>query len=242
MPSFQYGNSSIEYTLDRSPYKQDVVISVEWIDGVKVVAPPHVDEEQLDRILYKKAPWILAKWADFEEISLPPEPKEFVSGEKFPYLGRHYKLKVAQSSSRTPPTLTFKNGRFLASVPADTGIEQRRELLYPLFRDWYLRNGQAKLNERLLLFSPKMNLSPTKLTLKDQKMRWGSCTKEGAIYLNWRLVLAPMRIMDYVLVHELAHLSYADHSTDYWRFVRSILPDFEERKGWLRIHGPTLIL
>lgn len=242
MPHFQYGNSLIEYTLEHSPKKKEITISVEWIDGVKVIAPPEVDIDQIESVLYKKAPWIIKKWSGFEEISEPSQPKEFVSGEKFPYLGRQYRLKVGQSNRDTSPTLAFQNGRFLAGVPADTHADQRRELLYPLFKDWYLRNGRAKLKERLKLFAPKMGLTPTKLELKEQKMRWGSCTKEGAVYLNWRLLMAPMSIVDYVLVHEIAHILHADHSTEYWRFVRSILPDYEQRKEWLRIHGPTLIL
>ena len=73
-------------------------------------------------------------------------------------------------------------------------------------------------------------------------MRWGSCTPDGNIYLNWQILMAPMSIVDYVLVHELAHLKYLDHSPEYWRFVRSILPDYEQRKEWLRINGPTLLL
>lgn len=84
--------------------------------------------------------------------------------------------------------------------------------------------------------------APSKLMVKEQKFRWGTCTPRGAIYLNWKLFLAPMRVVDYVIVHELAHLRYVDHSKHVWNLVRSILPDYEERKEWLRVNGPTLTI
>lgn len=87
-----------------------------------------------------------------------------------------------------------------------------------------------------------MGVTLNDVQLKEQRMRWGSCTSEGNIYLNWRIIMSPMSIIDYVLVHELAHLRYMNHSNDYWNFVRSILPDYEQRKDWLRVNGPTLTL
>jgi predicted metal-dependent hydrolase len=87
-----------------------------------------------------------------------------------------------------------------------------------------------------------MDLKPSGAVVKEQKLRWGSCTSMGIINLNWRLFLAPMRIIDYVIVHELAHLRYHNHSKDFWNLVRSIIPDYEERKEWLRVNGPTLII
>lgn len=119
---------------------------------------------------------------------------------------------------------------------------ERKNELKQLFKEWYIHHGHKKVEERLDIYCPKMEVQPSNIVIKEQHKRWGSCTKEGAIYLNWQIMMAPMPVVDYVLVHELAHLKHMDHSTEYWRFVRSILPDYEQRKEWLRINGPTLNL
>jgi len=242
MPSFQYGKTTIDYTLVYQENQKDITISVEWMEGVTVTAPPNVGSEDLETVLYKKAPWILEKWYSFEEISHTPSPKEFVSGEKFPYLGRHYRLKVNKSTDTQTPSLSFQHGRFIAVIPSEFTEAEKRERMYQLFKDWYLRNGESRIKERLKMYCPRLGVNPTKFELKDQKMRWGSCTKEGAINVNWRIVMAPMSVIDYVVVHELAHLLHPNHSAEYWQVVRSVMPDYEQRKEWLRINGPTLTL
>ncbi|CAM3831240.1 M48 family metallopeptidase [Paenibacillus lactis] len=242
MPDYQYGNTTIEYTLEYKPDAKDIIISVDWIDGVKIIIPPSVDDIKLQEVLNKKSPWIMSKWYEFDEIDLPPNPKEYVSGEKFLYLGRSYRLKVQKDATVAKSSLLFQKGRFIATVPINTTQGEVAEQLRSLFVNWYMLHGQAKLLERLKIYVPKMGVSPSKLQLKHQKMRWGSCAADQSIYINWRIMMAPMKVIDYVLVHEMGHLKYPNHSSDFWQFVRSILPDYDERKEWLRIHGPLLTL
>ncbi|PJN50191.1 hypothetical protein PAEVO_52350 [Paenibacillus sp. GM2FR] len=242
MPEFRYGNTLIEYTLEFKHDAKDIIISVDWMDGVRVIAPPSVDDIKLQEVLQKKSPWLMSKWFDFDEIDLPPSPKEYVSGEKFLYLGRAYRLKVQKEAKESRTSLLFQKGRFIATVPTNTAQGEVSEQLRSLFINWYVLHGQAKLHERLKIYVPKMGVSPSKLLLKDQNMRWGSCTSDQSIYINWRIMMAPMKVIDYVLVHEMGHLRYPNHSSDFWQFVRSILPDYDERKEWLRIHGPLLTL
>jgi Predicted metal-dependent hydrolase len=242
MPEYQYGNTTIEYTLEQKSDATDIIISVDWIDGVKVITPPAISEIKLQEVLNKKAPWIMSKWFEFEEISETPNPKEYVSGEKFLYIGRAYRLKIKKEDTTAPLSLSFQQGRFVATLSRRITNSVAAEQLRPLFVAWYMEHGQAKLNERLRIYAPKMGVSPTKLQLKDQKMRWGSCAADQSIYINWRIMMAPMKVIDYVLVHEMGHLKYPNHSSEFWKFVRSILPDYDERKEWLRINGPLLTL
>jgi predicted metal-dependent hydrolase len=241
MHSFQYGMTTIEYSIEYKKGKSDVTLSVCLAEGVKLVAPEDIDSEKLEGILYKKAPWILKKKNELDEIAAITPPKEYVSGEKFAYLGRHYRLKVHKNEQVIKPTLAFKNGRFWAEVPTDMPQSEIRKELNLLFKEWYIKQGYKRIEERLKIYCPKMELEPSKVVFREQQKRWGTCTKEGAIYLNWRIMMAPMSVVDYILVHELAHIKYPDHSTNYWRFVHSIIPDYEKRKDWLRIKGPTLL-
>lgn len=240
MPCFMYGKTTIDYQLDYSFDSKDVSIAVEWLDGVKVTAPHDIKEQQLQHLLHQKAPWILSKWKAFDEIADKPAPKEFVSGEKFSYLGRNYRLKVYRHTNIDKAHLVFYRGRFIANVPARFSEEEKNDALSTAFKKWYLKQGEKKLPQRLKIYSEKMNIAPESVKLKEQKRRWGTCTSNGDIYVNWRIMMAPLPIVDYLLVHELAHLKYPNHSKDFWRFVRSIIPDYDQSKEWLRVNGPKL--
>ena len=240
MPTLVYGTTPIDYTIEYQEYKTDISITVEWLEGVQVVAPQGTSEDTLSEAVRKKAPWILNKWSQFNEIQPPPAEKEFCSGEKFSYLGRQYRLKRIKSNEVNEVALRYVQGKFIATVPSQLALPESQVKLREQFKAWYITNGEKKIQERLKLYTPKMQLTPSKVLLKEQKMRWGSCTADKAIYLNWRLMMAPVAVIDYVLVHELAHIKYPNHSADFWQFVHAILPDYEERKEWLRINGPLL--
>ncbi|WP_280770076.1 M48 family metallopeptidase [Salipaludibacillus daqingensis] len=242
MPCFVFGKTTIDYQLEYSSDSKDILITVEWLNGVKVTAPRDTNEQQLQKLLHKKAPWILTKWKAFNEIIDKPAPKEFVSGEKFTYLGRNYRLKVHKKEEINNVRLAFNRGKFISEVPAHFSEEEKNEEFSTAFKKWYNTQGEKKLNERLAIYTEKMNIVPEKVKLKEQKMRWGTCTPNGSLYLNWRIIMAPIPIVDYLLVHELAHLKHPNHSKEFWRLVRSIIPDYEQRKEWLRVNGPRLTI
>jgi predicted metal-dependent hydrolase len=239
MPMFTYGNSQLEYSLYYEENRKDLSITVEWLDGVKVIAPIDFPDNELNKILYNKATWILSKWRGFQEITTPTSPKEYVSGEKLPYLGRFYRLKVEKLSGEEA-SLQFKHGVFYYRIPSKFDNEARVKNGIALYREWLKTHGDQKIQERITLYEKKMGVTPNKVVLKEQKIRWGTCTPVGNIYLNWRIAMAPMKIIDYLLVHEMAHLKYPNHSKEFWKVVYSVLPDYEERKEWLRVNGPTL--
>ncbi|ALS77210.1 zinc metalloprotease [Planococcus kocurii] len=242
MPKLVYGTTTIDYTLEYLEKKTDISVTVEWLDGVNVMAPTGITEETLQHALYKKAPWILRKWNELSEINGNVPVKEFCSGEKFAYLGRQYRLKVIKGTEVAAPSLHYSQGKFIAKVSSSLSPLEKRDLMNKQFKQWYIKNGEKKVKERAEIYSSKMLVKPSKIALKEQKMRWGTCTPTDAIYLNWRLVMAPIAIIDYVLVHELAHIKHPNHSQEFWRFVASILPDYEQRKEWLRVNGPLLTL
>lgn len=241
MPSIKYGTTTIEYSLEHKANKHDVTIAVEWNSGVSVVAPLEMNQDDLEIVIRKKCPWILMKLIEFREINDLQKPLEFLSGEKIQYLGRRYRLKVHPIPTDVKPELRFLNNRFVATIPSNM-IANQTQILRNLCVAWLKSKGHEKLKERVKYYSNMMSLVPSQLIVKDQEKRWGSCTKSGAILINWRIMMAPMRIVDYVVVHELAHLKYQDHSSDFWKTIHSVMPDYEQRKEWLRINGPTLQL
>lgn len=239
MPSFQYGSQTIEYQLTRSERRKTVSISVNQ-QGVQVTAPANAEDQAIIEILHRKAHWIRTQQLNFEEMKQTSLKCKFVSGEKLPYLGRQYRLKVIKTNEAITPELSFYQGQFRVQLHADIPENQHRELLLPLYQDWVKHRGFAFTKDRMKKFTMILQQQPNTIVIKEQEQRWGSCTPAGNILLNWRIFLAPASVVDYVLVHELVHLKYMNHSHEYWDTVRMLLPDYEQKKEWLRIHGTTL--
>ncbi|OEF97404.1 M48 family metallopeptidase [Desulfuribacillus alkaliarsenatis] len=257
MPIFKYKNANIRYTLIQKPKLKNISIRIEPDTSVTVKAPSYVSIKRIEEILNKKAPWILKKLDQLATQPTPPEPKQFKENEQFAFLGTAFPLSInvqdLNKSLKKPLkkptsyskfyTLDFNNQQFI--LTETTGIVskvERSEILRGLFKQWYIKQGMQLLVERLDFYTKQMGVSPTKVVFKEQKKRWGSCTSKGAIYLNWRLMMAPITIIDYVIVHELAHLKHLNHSKDFWYLVQSILPDHKERRNWLKLNGATLTI
>ncbi|PBB07136.1 hypothetical protein CKW00_00340 [Salimicrobium humidisoli] len=238
MPTLRYGTTTIEYFI-YSHERKNMKIAVDLVNGVVVYAPPSLAEEKIQDLVQQKAPWILSKIKELGEVKEPAAPKEFVSGEKLPYLGRNYKLKVYKEAV---PSASFKfhQGKFLAVVPRNWSQEDVQRSLEQKLIDWYKAHGFLKIKERVQRYQQYLGVSPRSVSLRNQQKRWGTCTPEGNIYLNWRILLAPVHVIDYIIVHELAHLAVPEHSDKFWNLIRSVLPDYEAQKEWLRIHGIEL--
>jgi predicted metal-dependent hydrolase len=238
MHSIKFGNQTIPYTLKNSHRRKTLSISVDQ-HGVSVISPSEVAQETIELTLHKKAPWIIKQLTDFDEMNTKTKKRAFLSGEKLMYLGRNYRLKVIKTNC-TEPTFRFYQGGFAAELPMECKEEEHRELIYPLYIEWIKNRAKVFAAERIKRFSIKLQKEPNKIMIKDQEQRWGSCTPAGNILLNWRIFLAPVSIIDYVLAHELVHLKHMNHSKEYWETLRMLLPDYDQRKEWLRINGGTL--
>ncbi|MFS0558214.1 M48 family metallopeptidase [Brevibacillus sp. 179-C9.3 HS] len=241
MPSFQFGSKTIHYEITRSDRRKTVSISVNQ-HGVEVIAPSHAEEQAIQQLLHRKGVWIRTQLLHFEEMQHHSLQRKFVSGEKLPYLGRQYRLKVEKTTDIQEPKLSFYHGQFRVQLPHDICEYQHRDVIMPVYIDWVKHRGCVFAKDRINRFTIKFSHQPKEIVIKDQDQRWGSCTPVGNILLNWRIFLAPASIVDYVLVHELVHLQHMNHSKDYWDTVRMLLSDYEEKKEWLRLYGNTLYI
>lgn len=127
-------------------------------------------------------------------------------------------------------------------MPDDLDETEYRSTLYPLYKAWIIAKALPFTQKRLQRFTEKVQEIPAQIQIKEQEQRWGSCTPDGKILLNWRIFLAPTSVVDYILVHELAHLKDLNHSADFWNTVKMLLPNYEDKKEWLRINGTKLYL
>lgn len=238
MSYIKYGNTDIYYSLYRQERK-DVRIVIDLVNGVVVYTPKKTPDEKIHNLLSSKTRWIYNKIQELGEVKINVAPKEFVSGEKLPYLGRQYRLKVHREAV-DQSSFGFKQGRFIATVPSNWGQEKVQDILEESLIEWYRKHGLKKIKERTAYYEHLLGVNAKAIQLRTQHKRWGTCTPEGNIYLNWRIVMAPVQVIDYIIVHELAHLRIPEHNQEFWNLVKSILPHYEEDKEWLRIHGMEL--
>lgn len=233
--SIQFGNTIIPYTLKESSKRKTINVTVEN-NQVFITIPKGIEKFIYENVIHKKAAWILKQLNDYKEIQVTNHKLQFRSGEKLPYLGRHYRLKVTKS--KIPRAiLYFSKGRFEAFIPENVLLENQRDYLYPLYVNWIQAKGRHFAEKRIERFIQRLGKAPTGIAVRNMEKRWGSCTPQQKILLNWRIFLAPVSMVDYVLAHEIAHLKEMNHTAVYWETLRMLIPDYEERKEWLRING-----
>jgi len=237
MQSITLGDKVINYDVVRSDRKS-MGILVDPDEGVIVRPPRNVSEEEIKKIVKKKSSWIMKKLDKISEIKPAPTPLEFMSGEKLMYLGRRYRLKV-QEHDKKEVKVKFYQGKFIIKEPAGLK-DNRREIIKAKVMEWYRERADKKIKERVDKYKDKIGVEPNNVKVKKQKKRWGSCSSKGNLNFNWKLIMAPMSIVDYIVVHELLHLEYSNHSHKFWDLVETIIPDYQQRQEWLRINGRKL--
>jgi predicted metal-dependent hydrolase len=158
-----------------------------------------------------------------------PPGKEVVNGESAPYLGVDYRIELAQTPSGT---VEFDH-RFVVPPSRQT---KRREVL----RDWYVARAKEKILERVARYARTLGVTFASARIVNSRYRWGSCTVKDNLSFNWRLIKAPLFVIDYVIIHELAHLMEPNHTPRFWSIVRAHAPTMEKARTWLKEHGQVL--
>ena len=215
-------NNKITYTVVKTKRKT-IRITIDMNGEVKVSAPLRINEKQICEVVQKKADWIVKKVNEVRERKANTVCREFVSREKFPYLGKEYTLEIVKRDLGKVEVL-MQEDTVVVYISQKLSGEIRKQAIKEALVKWYRMSFAEIVNERIKKYTLQLNLAPCKVVIKDQKTRWGSCSKKGNINLNWRLIMAPLHVIDYVVVHELCHLKVMNHSKDFWNLVESILP------------------
>ena len=212
--------------------KRRKTASIKVIDGsVQAIVPDQLSNSRIENIIRKRTAWIGRKLQE-QSQAVTPKPKEYVSGESFTYLGRNYRLKVIRGNDRA---VKLKGGYLEVGVPEKSKDGEIRNALV----EWYKTHALERLTEKTNRYARIIGVSPNSISVRDYKARWGSCSSKGEIFYNWRIIIAPHHIVDYVVVHELCHLKHPNHSPIYWKSVRRVSPDYKEHRHWLKEHGAT---
>lgn len=222
--------------LPGSPRKTtDIVIER---DGIITVRPPiDYTPEQVDAVVESKRMWIYRNLAEWKDLNASAVAREWVNGETFLYLGRAYRLSLV---SNVDYTLQLKEGHFCLNkqLIESGGIEAAKQA----FAEYFSNKALQRLNERVSFFAPKVGVKVNEIKVKDMGFRWASCGTTGVLQFHWKCMMAPAKIIDYIVVHELCHFHHRNHSDAFWNEVDKIMPDYRERKEWLRKSGASLDL
>ena len=221
--------------VQRTERKKSASIS---LDGnlVKVTVPKSLSDRRVRDLISKRTPWIKKKLK--EQSQRPsPKPKEYVSGETVTYLGKNYRLKVIKGDVSS---IKLVGGYLIATFL--NCEKNRQDAIKYLLEVWYIRQAKRRLREKTQRLSKIVGVSPSSVSVKNYKSRWGSCSTTGELTYNWRIILAPHRIVDYVVVHELCHLLEHNHSPRYWKHVEHYVPHWRDCREWLKTNGSTLFI
>jgi predicted metal-dependent hydrolase len=207
--------------------KRKTIALVVQADGELLVrAPKRATRKEIDALLEKHASWIAKKQAEAKTKHAAMPSHQFVDGEHFFFLGERYSLKLVDQQA---VSLRFDKGFYLS--------KDAQSKAAALFEQFYRQEARRIFTERVRHYTEKYDFEVAKIKLSSAKKRWGSCSSKGNLNLVWRLVMAPLEIIDYVIVHELCHLREANHSKRFWAEVEAILPDYKSRRRWLKVNG-----
>jgi len=212
----------VGYSLLPSKGSKSICLRVNRDGSVTVRAPRFVTKSTVEQFIGKRTAWIVEKQKYFEQLLVLYPPKEFKNGESFQFLGRNLRLRLKHVINLKTPKCKVESGRLKLFL--------------------YAKHTELRTAAFVRKHSSALAVKSGRISVVDQKKRWGSCSRKGDIRINWRLALMPPAVIEYIIVHELCHLKVHDHSPKFWNIVKSVLPDYENRRAWLRQHGPAVFL
>lgn len=225
------GGQAVPYSVRRSQRAQRPSLRVMPDHTLLVTLPQHTPVQIVGELLQAHERWILRTLAR----TAPLPPTDVRHGSLLPYLGDSYQLlheprdqvRLSVIGDHTQGTITVQGQLTLPAVLS--GLER-----------WYRHEARRELTARVEMLAPQLGVRYSRLTIRDQSTRWASCSSTGTLSFSWRLLLAPAATVDYIVMHELAHLQEHNHSSRFWALVAEHCPNYQQHRQWLRTHQAAL--
>lgn len=231
---FNYRDISAEIVYSK---RKTISLEVNINGEVKIRAPKGVKISFLESILEKKYNWIISKRKELLEKSNKKIVHNYKEGERYLYLGKYYELKIIKDSIYRDSLVFIENDKLIIKTDLNSQ-ENIREIL----EQWYRKMTYELAIMRVNYYKKYFSKYPTAIKSKEQKKRWGSCTYDNKLLFNWRCSMAPLEIFDYIVVHEMCHMSIKNHSKLFWDDVERVLPSYKSSHSWLKENGILLEL
>ena len=219
--------NDLNFEISYSQNRKNMEIVVDREGGLSIKAPKNVKTEHLRKFLKEKEFWVYTKLFEKQLLLKSKSKNQFRYGEKFPYLGKAYSL----SRTGKTKTIALEKGKFI--LP-NTELDTR------YFVDWYSSHARKWISQKISQYERKLGIKATKIRVLDLGNRWGSCSSDNTLNFHWRVILAPPKIVEYVIVHEIIHMIEKNHTPEFWKKLGKIMPDYLDRKQWLQVNGASL--
>ena len=212
-------------------------IVIERDGRVMLRVPKAIAEKDIKKLVETKQYWIYKNLAEWRDLNATHVLREYKNGEGFLYLGRSYRLQLT-SNQKEPIALEGRRFLLLRDLVDKGEIRAAKSA----FKEFYIKHGMKRISQRVDYYAPKIGVFPKKVNVKDIDFRWASCSPRGNLIFHWKCMMAPLTIIDYIVVHELCHLRHLSHSMAFWNEVDKVMPDYADRKDWLKKNGAGMDL
>jgi len=222
----------IDIIIEKTDRRKTVSIFIERDGSIRVLAPITSTDEIIESAVKAREYQIFSKLAKWKELNQGKINREYVNGQSFLYLGRNYRLKITENPD---VPLKISGGFFLLDKKHLFKADK-------VFREFYKEKALLKIKERLKVHEDKFPFKPTSIKILELQNRWASWTPKNGLNFHWKCIMAPVSVLDYIIMHEMVHLKYPNHSTDFWNELDKKMPDFREQENWLKINGVKMSL
>ena len=237
--TLKHGDTTIPYVIVRSRRRvRTMQITVNAEDGVSVAVPVRVGTETVRRFVKQRAGWIVRTKA---EVDSRPKPLRLVNGDRVSFMGERLPLQVCEEDVLRTSVRLASSGLHV-TVPDAFTRSERKSAIRRAVVSWYMRRARKLLIERVDVWRRRMRVKPRRVVVKDQRSRWGSCSADGTLRFNWRIVMAEPDLVDYLVVHELLHMRIRSHSIRFHSELAKVMPDYRERELRLNEFGRQMAL
>jgi predicted metal-dependent hydrolase len=239
MPEIICNNGRFEYEIIKKK-KKNIGIAITKDGKVLVTTPFFVEDYYIQEVMNKRSAWVISKIKLMKERNKELVEMKYLKGDMLTFLGHNYPLEVVERNIKNGK-VDF-DGRLIRVIISQSMDEEKRlrEIKITLTK-WYREEALNTFKDRTSYYSNILGLFPNNLRIKEQRTLWGSCSSKNNINYNWKLIMAPLDILDYIVVHELCHLKHRNHSKDFWDLVERIMPDYKIKRKWLRENGNRLM-
>ena len=222
------GSRLVDYEIRRSARARWARLEIQLHRGVRVVLPERAPESDAEKLIRSKSEWLLRHLKRFDRLRKIVPHRRFVTGERVPVLGEVLTLEVKRGAGgveRRGSKLEVSATRVRAALEA-----------------WYVAQAEREFPSRVEVLARRFGIEIRRVRIGRGRSRWGSCSRNGSISLNWRLMLGPPDVLDYLVAHELSHVGHPNHSSAFWARVAELHPAYAESERWLRRNGRGLVL
>lgn len=224
MQTISYKGILISYSIERKKRKS-MAIKINNNGDFLVSVPKSMTKKSIDVFIENNIDWIYNQKILFRD----KVQKLYVSGEKILLLGKEYLIDIIVNESLKNAKVSLLKEKIIIECTC-----KKSNNIKNIIENWYRKIAKEIFNERTLYYANKIGIEYNKISIKNQKTRWGSCSSKKNLNFNFRLIMAPKEILDYIIIHELCHLIHFNHSKEYWETVEKYMPDYIERKTMLK--------